>query len=364
MGAEYPELIFVGGPQKGQRIRLTRPVAVLGRGSGSDILLSEQYVSRQHVRYELLRAGPAVENLSSRGTWINGKRYKTGQKVLLATGDVLGVGHETQMLFVAAGDDPEEALRAWRARLQRGRDAFGRRVQPPSQARQVPESPSKPPEPAAGKELAGEERPKRPSEMTADERAEAERKEKRRKLLIGLAAWWSLMLLGLVLGYLYLDVKPQTEVPERPMLSPEQIERFLQQPVSRTPNPLQKDKKLAQALDLYRHYGMNPRHLHEMVQAFKEALAYSGRGFFANSEHDRIFRACLTELTQTVQKRYRRACLLEKNQDWAAAEAEFRDLLAIVRDDKNPIFHNVTAHLERVKFYHERAKPKKNPLFQ
>jgi len=366
MSAEHPELIFLTGPQAGQRVRLTQPVAILGRGSGSDILLSEDYVSRQQMRYELLRAGPAIENLSPRGTWINGKRYKTGQKVLLATGDVIGVGHETQILFVAAGDDPERALQTWRARSRRGgRDAFGRKIQPAPKATPPPPGP---PEPAAEEmeeePARPERRPKRPSEMTADERAELAKKERRRKLLIGLGAWWGLLLLGMVLGSLYLGTNPEAEPAEQTMLNAAQIERFLKQPVERTPNPLQKERKLRQALKLYRQYGTNPLHLQEMVQAFKEALAYAGRSFFEDPEHDRIFRNCQAELIRIVQERYRHACLLEKNQDWAAAEAEFRSLLAIVRDDKNPIFHNVTAHLARVKYYRKKTEPKRNPLFR
>ena len=135
MSAEHPMLVFVAGPQAGQRVLLSRPVLVLGRGGGADVLLSEDYASRQQARYELLQAGPALEGLSQRGTWINGKRYKSGKKILLATGDLIGVGQETEILFVAAGDDPDAVRAAYEAlkipgdlavfRLQRDREPDG-----------------------------------------------------------------------------------------------------------------------------------------------------------------------------------------------------------------------------------------------
>ena len=54
MSEKHPLLVFVAGPQKGQHVVLSMPAAVLGRGGDADIMLSEEFVSRRHIRYELL----------------------------------------------------------------------------------------------------------------------------------------------------------------------------------------------------------------------------------------------------------------------------------------------------------------------
>ena len=127
MNPECPVLMFVRGPQEGQRVLLNQSVLVLGRGGGSDVMLSEDFASRRQARYELLQPGPTLENLSDKGTWINGKRYKAGKHVLLETGDLIGAGRETEILFVAAGDDADAALAAYQAHAATGRNAFGKK---------------------------------------------------------------------------------------------------------------------------------------------------------------------------------------------------------------------------------------------
>jgi len=130
MSKEHPVLIFVAGPQAGQRVELTHPVAILGRGADADVLFTEQYISRKHMKYELLPDGPTFEILSKQGVWVNGKRYKAGKKIILETGDLIGLGLETQVLFVSAGDDPELALFSYKESLREegAKDAFGRDI--------------------------------------------------------------------------------------------------------------------------------------------------------------------------------------------------------------------------------------------
>lgn len=366
MSKHRPELIFVEGPQKGQRLVLTRPRSILGRGSGSDILLSEEYVSRQQARYELLQIGPTLENLSSRGTWINGKRFKAGKKVQLETGDLIGMGAETQVLFVAAGDEVKEALNEYQRPRKGKKDAFGRKtkLEAPEEAPAAVE-----PAPEAGQPqeeleiLVEEEEPARPSEMTPDEREQARKAARRRKLMIGLGIYVGCVVLaGIVIGR-FVNVREPAGSPQQPILTEGQIKRDLRAPLKRTPNPLQKEKRLREARGLYAQYRLNWRHLHEIVYNFKEALAYSGKGFFDSTEDQRVYNECLAHFTQLVQERYRRACILEKKKDWAAAEAHFRDLLGIIGDQKNPVFKNVQSHYGRVKDYREKAKPKKSPLW-
>jgi pSer/pThr/pTyr-binding forkhead associated (FHA) protein len=348
MSKDRPELIFVEGPQKGQRLVLTRPRAVLGRGSGSDILLSEEYVSRQHARYELLQIGPTLENLSARGTWINGKRFKTGKKVQLETGDLIGLGAQTQVLFVAAGDDPDEALSEYRRSRKGGKDAFGRRVK------------AEAPEPAAAVEpaleaeqqsqeeleiLVEEEKPGRPSEMTPGEREQAAESARRRKLMLGLGVYVGCIVLAGIVISMFVNVGGGEGLGEQPILTDAQIKGHLRTPLKRTPNPVQREKNLQEARGLYAQYELNWRHLHQI-------------------EDQRIYNECLARYTQLVQQKYREACILEKNKDWAIAEARFRDLLSLIGEQRDPVFTNVQAHYGRAKYYHEKSQPKKNPLWR
>ena len=87
--------------------------------------------------------GWIMENLSANGTAVNGRRYKADKQILLATGDVIGVGMETEILFVAGGDDPAEAIARYRQSQQSPN--LSRRPNPPPRRR----PPCPPPRPAS-----------------------------------------------------------------------------------------------------------------------------------------------------------------------------------------------------------------------
>ena len=362
MSQQYPELVFVSGPQAGQRVVLSRRWLVLGRSG--DILLSEEFASRHQARYELLPEGPSLENLSGRGTYINGKRYKQGKKVLLDTGDLLGIGKETEVLFVAAGVDPSAALAAFEAQAaSRARDAFGRRVtarpavggeaaiglQPPPPALPL----ALPARPARGDGEAELEaallQPQaelQPSEMTMSQREAIARKRRQRNTLIGLGIW--LGLIGAVAIVLSVSDEP-TGPPEVAKLERDKVSEHVRAALDRTPNPAMRDAKLQEAVSLFRQYGTQARFLPDTVQAFKEAQAYSGRGYFESTEHTEMYRQTLEAWESLIWEKYNRACLLEKNRDWAQAEEQFGDLLRLIRDERNPVFSNVEEHYKRVK---------------
>ena len=74
------ELIFVVGPQRGQRVALRTAVAIAGRGTQAEIPLLEETVSRQQMRFELTAQGWLVESLSKNSPLRIGKRkYKPGK---------------------------------------------------------------------------------------------------------------------------------------------------------------------------------------------------------------------------------------------------------------------------------------------
>ncbi|MEI7834951.1 MAG: FHA domain-containing protein [Planctomycetota bacterium] len=108
------ELIYVAGPQSGQRTPLMTNPALGGRGSECDVRVTEECVSRKAFSLTLTHDGWIFENLTTRKMEVSGASYKPGKQVILETGDVICPGVETQLLFVAAADDAEAALAGYR----------------------------------------------------------------------------------------------------------------------------------------------------------------------------------------------------------------------------------------------------------
>ncbi len=371
MSDKHPELLFLAGPQAQQRMVLDKPLMVLGRSGEADVVLGEAYVSRQQARYELLKAGPTLENLSGKGTWINGRRFKAGKQVLLETGDLIGAGNETQILFVAAGDDPDEALARFKPEA-RGRDAFGQRVAPPPPAAApVSEPPDAgEPEPQAEPLEAEEAKPakpraRRPSEMTAGQRAELERKARQKKILIALGVWWGAMGLLAVLAWVFVKSKPPTDEVAARVLSEVEIRRHLEERLKpRTVSREMEELWLNRALRWHAERGFDRWKMHETVDAFKKSLAYSGRITFADPEHQETYRQVLDRFVQVVTADYRDACLKEKDKNWEQAKVLFERLLSEIGYETNqsPLFRNVQEHLARVKYYYQKeAKADRGP---
>ena len=364
-GPTHATLVFVAGPQAGQRVVLAKAVAILGRGSQADVLLSEDYASRQQARYELLRAGATLENLSPKGTWVNGKLYKAGKKLLLETGDLLGVGAETEILFIAAGDDPDTAL-ALHDQAMPPKSAFGKkhraRIKPEGDQPkgEAPEGEPGVEEGHAPDEFDRRPRRKRASEMTPAERAKFEDEARRKKIMIGLGIYLAILAVIVIAVVLYRT--PSTDdgsTPISPMLTPDEIKAALSEPIEKSPNPVKKESKLQEALELHQQHGLAPLYLHKCLVAFKESLAYGGREFFDNPEDGEKYRKVLDELIKVVQERYRNAYILERNKDWKRAEQEFGVLLRIVPDRDSLIFKNVQKHHGRVRVSLQKEAPRK-----
>ena len=147
------------------------------------------------------------------------------------------------------------------------------------------------------------------------------------------------------------------------VLTPHDIAKALASPLERTPNPVKKDDKLREALEIYQQDGLAERSLYKCLMAFKESVAYDGMqaAYFDNVQHEKIYNKVLRRLTEVVQERYRTAHGLEEKEDWRGARREFDYLLEITRwDQEGVIFKNVAAHLGRVKkFALESSKSKR-----
>ena len=77
MGGPRPELVFLSGPQAGERAVLMADIVEAGRSPSCDVHLTEQHASRRQMQFQLTPDGWAVENLSVNRIRINGKRYNT-----------------------------------------------------------------------------------------------------------------------------------------------------------------------------------------------------------------------------------------------------------------------------------------------
>jgi hypothetical protein len=335
-----PELIFVSGPQQGERAVIMTGTVVLGRSPSADVRLLDEAASREHVRFQLTRDGWVMENLSANGTLINGKRYKKDKKVLLDTGDVMGVGLETRILYVAPGDDPEEALADWR---QANPSAQAKPAETKAQAGKP--RPEAAPAAAATAGAPAGEQPKPPvppgkvksagkaAGQPAQGREEdgmggpAERGSKNLKVIL-----LSVVLLGLV-GFgaaLLLKIEqPPEDHPVLSRLTAEQITAALDAPIQRPPSPT----KAAQALDLaVRSYDNKrlwnrPGELYRCVRQFKFYRAYSQSIAFPKVRYERMALEAARELDAMVREKYETAWKYEKARSYRSAKQSFEQLM-------------------------------------
>ena len=340
MVSAMPELIFVSGPQRGERAVIMTGTVVLGRSPSADVRLLDEAASREHVRFQLTRDGWVMENLSANGTLINGKRYKKDKKVLLDTGDVMGVGLETRILYVAPGDDPEEALADWR---QANPSAQAKPAETKAQAGKP--RPEAAPAAAATAGAPAGEQPKPPvppgkvksagkaAGQPAQGREEdgmggpAEKGSKNLKVIL-----LSVVLLGLV-GFgaaLLLKIEQPPDGPQVvSRLTAEQITAALDAPIQRPPSPT----KAAQALDLaVRSYDNKrlwnrPGELYRCVRQFKFYRAYSQSIAFPKVRYERMALDASRELDAMVREKYETAWKYEKARSYRSAKQSFEQLM-------------------------------------
>ncbi len=91
MAASGLRLLMRQGPRPDHVFEVDKPVVVIGREAGNDIVVEDPQVSRHHARLSLQAGGYVVEDLgSTNGTYINGRRVTTTTPV--NPGDTLGLG--------------------------------------------------------------------------------------------------------------------------------------------------------------------------------------------------------------------------------------------------------------------------------
>jgi len=353
-----PELLFVAGPQAGRRVVLMGNVATAGRSPATDVQLTEQYASRKHLRIELTPDGWVAENLSPGGTRINEKNYKRGKKVLLATGDVFGVGLATQILFVSAEDDPNEALAAYR-QAHPEPPARPRQEPPETQAEAASPSPTAPvpketaPTPESAQQAAPEEPP-----------PAAEDKAKRAKLKrygIGLAVY-AVIILAVVVLIVSLKGNGITGPSDQPYpLRKEQISDAIASPLKRTKNSTAAAAALDDALRLYRDRKVRPGNLYWVTKNFKLYLAFKRGAGFDNVDHEDKFDQAKSELINLVWEECRNGWAYEQAKDWRRALEIFEGLLVALpeREQGDPVYEKIVKNIMAHRAYIRGRMPTK-----
>lgn len=97
---QFGKLILVRPGDHEQEYMLEKSTLIVGRGATSDITVADAKVSRAHARLECSAAGCTLIDLgAANGTSVNGARV---EQVLLAAGDIIGIGDSTLRFEVAA----------------------------------------------------------------------------------------------------------------------------------------------------------------------------------------------------------------------------------------------------------------------
>ena len=355
MNGARPELIFLSGPQEGERAVLMTNVVLVGRSVSADVRLKEEAASREHVRLQLTPAGWLVENLSANGMLVNGKRYRK-KRLLLDTGDVLGVGLETLVLYVSAGDNPEVALMAYR---QAHPDAAA--AKPGDQAPARAEGRKAKMAPVPAKETGGEKAPTKAqgAAEAAEDTEEEEGGSSKLKYVLGGLVLGGMVFFGIALIVNSMQLDDEGGPGGLPRLEDADITAALNEPIIRTPSRTKAAETLEKAVRSYTNRTLwEPGDLYRCVKNFKLHQAYRQSPSFAKIDHERMAEKAIKELDALVREKYDAAWKFEKAKSWRNAEAAFQELMVVLPveelDKRGAIYRaiirgNVIQHLNHIK---------------
>ncbi len=329
MADSQAQLIFVAGPQAGQRVTVAGPV-VLGRSAQCDVVIDEPYVSRRQVELAPTAEGVILQSLSDRGTKVGRKRYRPGKRVLLGSGDVVSLGAETQLLFVGPGEDAEALLADWRRE-------------------HAPAEPA--PEPVAIEaELADDAPvPARPAAQSAPLSPEQEKARRKRRLMIGLGIYFVVVMGAIVAAALLRDpARPQDDRPPARLTREAILERLQSVPGEHYPNPVTAQRALTDARDYFDRRKERPHYLFRAVQEYNRYKAFAGADALPSADDLVRYQTALRELHQRVADLYDQGYISAQTARWTPAQQAFRQVLTIVDDPQNPVHRNTLAHLSYV----------------
>ena len=328
-----PELVFVSGPQLGERVVLTSNIVVIGRSPAADVQLTELHASREHVRFQLTRDGWIIENLSANGTLVNGKRFKSRKKkILLDTGDVLGVGLETEILFVCPGDDTETALHAYRKTHPLPTNE--------TEKTSANEEPSSVPAPQSIPESAATEQAAKPERPTS----------KIRKYAIAYLIFLGLLvILFIILSSMRKNKGPSGRGVQ--LLSDREIAEILSEIPRENPIPTRSVSELRKARSLYDNLPSKTGDLYRCVRSFNLYLGYKRKAVFDNVQDERNYQTVRDRLIGQVVKKYRNAWTFAQAKNWSNSLSGYEELLLMLPEPKSDnrvqerLLRNIREHI-------------------
>lgn len=370
MPSACPELIFVAGPQEGERAVLMTQLVGVGRAPDADVQLTELYVSRRQLQFQITHEGWVVENVTKKSlVRVNGKKLKVGKKIILDTGDLLSVGMETLILFVAPGDDPEEALAEYRNEVPPPEPtpvAVAAEQAPEAdvssaEAEPVAEAQGAPPPLPAGAAADAEEAPAAGGieddltlGLTDEERDAAAEKQARIKKY---ATYGGVYLAVLIGGAVLLSGLGGRGTEERmgvPRLIPsEEISQMLSEPITGKPlvEPVA-EQHLQKAKVYHREAEIQSGNLYKAVKHYKLYLAFSRRETFPTPELERQYTQALRRLIREITKKYKDSYALVQDRSFQLAMASYEELLRMVpaKEDPEPerqnkLFENIIKNI-------------------
>lgn len=351
MPGQNAELIFVAGPQNGERGQLMSGSVIIGRSPTCGVQIIEKTVSRMQLRLELTPDGWVAENMSATRIRINGKKYKSKKKIILDTNDVLAFGEKTEILFVAPEDDAEEALALYR------REHRESQILQPILVEETPNQGEQSPLDEVETETPIGQQATATAPLSVEDELAEEKKTKKRKYLIA-GGIYLVAMVALVIFLVSLKSDGPTDSSGKPLqkLTDEQIRDVIPALLDVRKQPTKAKEALDKAMEFYAGQLDRPGDLYRAVKHFKLHLKFKGSPGFAKTRHGTAALDAENKLIKRFRGAYQNAWILENSKDWLAARAAFEELLQMIPvtegmypDDNNRVFKNVLAHLMYVR---------------
>ena len=363
--SDCPHLVFVKGPQAGQRVSLHGDRIVSGRSSDCQLPLKEHYVSRQQMQFTRSPDGWILENLSSNGTGVNGRRYKADKQILLATGDLLSVGMETEILFVGEGDDPKEALAKYRESLPAAEPSPLPAEPVPAPVPDQPAEGELPPPPEDNPEPATESI----ASLSEEQIQSQERKARMKKYVVLLGISVAITVGVIALGsFVKKPVKVVSGAPAR-LTGDEIQDAIMAVPENLTTDATQATNELQLATLFFKNHFLDGQ-LYICIWHYKLYQAYrGGKGFqdpTGRDEHN--YRTALNGdgqldlgLIGTVRAKYDLACQYEQAQRWEDALPLLDDLVKMIpATPDDPTYDKLLVNIKAHRQFVQLKMPKKS----
>lgn len=269
---------YVSGPAAGRRLSFERSPVVIGRDPSCDIVLPQDFASRQHAELRWENGAWVLENKSPNGAVVNGRKI-TRRPIILRGQDTLTIAGQTvlRLMSQAVADQTLEGVGD------------------------------------AGAEVASLSPPQ-------------PRFTGRTKLMIGIGVWWLLMMVAVVF---FMTIKPDRQNGAGGMpqpLSANDIRQILSGDIKMvTPNPRVAQERLTEATGLFNRLdSLRPGALAECYINYREAEAYLGAPL---EGADKLRLLEVEERLMTLlTTRYAEAMNMLNAKQWREAETALRKL--------------------------------------